>query len=68
MKSKKILKYIVDALAGAGFFVMWFAVGTCDYMVEIGEYYPLSETVKLLGLAFLLEVPIIISHIIKEGL
>ena len=56
-----VLDKVINLLAVVGIFILIGAVGTCDYMVEIGEYYPLIETVKLIGLSFLFEILFIVS-------
>lgn len=60
----KSLNFLINVMACIGIFLLIGAVGTCDYMVEIGEYYPLSETIKLLFIAFLFEIPIIVREVL----
>lgn len=43
MNFLKVINFIASALILAGFIMMIGAVGTCDYMDEIGEYYPVSK-------------------------
>ena len=42
------------------------AVGTSDYMDEIGQYWPLVETLKTMGLGVLLMIPYWIIRAIDE--
>lgn len=56
-------RVIINVLACVGLFLFMGAIGTSDYMVEVGEYYPLSETIKLLIIAFILEIPIIVREV-----
>jgi hypothetical protein len=43
------------------------AVGTSDYMTEIGQYYPLSETLKMVGVGVLLMLPYWIIKVIDDN-
>lgn len=42
MNCLKIVKTIAGIIIVAGFILMLGTVGTSDYMIEIGQYYPLS--------------------------
>ena len=42
------------------------AVGTSDYMAEIGQYYPLVETLKTMGVGLILMVPYWIIRALDE--
>lgn len=59
----KIFNLFVTALAVLGFFVFIGAVGTMDYMVEIGQDYPLIETVKTICLGCLLILPAVVREV-----
>lgn len=60
------MKKVFCMLAVIGFFVVWGAVGTCDYMVETYQYYPLRYTVYQLLIGIALMLPAYILHI-KEN-
>ena len=52
------MKYkIAGALVLIGFLIMAGGAGTSDYFCEIGEYYPISETIKTCVAGLLLMLP-----------
>ena len=52
MNYLKIVEVIAGILICAGFILLAGAVGTCDYMDEIGQYYPITQALPqmILGL------------------
>lgn len=60
----KILNTLVTMLAVVGVFIAIGAVGTCDYMVETGQYYPLSQTIKTLLFGCSLTIPAIVREVL----
>lgn len=62
----KKIETISAILAFIGFIIMFGAAGNSDYMDEIGQYYPFSETVKLCVIGLLMCVPAVIVSKIEE--
>lgn len=60
------MKKVFCVMAFIGFFVLLGAVGTCDYMAETYQDYPLRYTVYQLLIGFALMLPAYILHI-KEN-
>lgn len=57
MNYSKVVRNVVGIMAGVGFFLMIGAVGTSDYMDEIGVYYPLTEMLPQLLIGVTLMLP-----------
>ena len=52
----KIARIIAGFILIFGVVLIVGAVGTSDYMDEIGQYYPLTETMKTMGVGLILMV------------
>ena len=61
----KIINFCITASVFCGIFAIIGAVGTMDYMSEIGQYYPLTETFKSVAIGVALFVPAIVRRIIN---
>ena len=59
----KIFNAFVTMLAVIGFFVFIGAVGNMDYMVEIGQDYPLIDTLRTIILGVLLILPAVVREV-----
>lgn len=64
MKTARIITGFIMAF---GIVLILGAVGTSDYMTEIGQYYPLSETLKMVGVGVLLMLPYWIIKVIDDN-
>ena len=53
---KKLVNVLVTSSAILGVIIMILAVNKVDYMIEIGENYPLTESIKTMciGMSFLI--------------
>ena len=54
---KNVLKYLTYGLAVAGIITVVGAVGTMDYMLSIGEDYPIMETIKTIVFGVIMIIP-----------
>ena len=63
----KTARIITGFLMVFGIVLILGAVGTSDYMTEIGQYYPLSETLKMVGVGVLLMLPYWIIKVIDDN-
>lgn len=59
----KTVNRIISLLAGIGVFLFIGSVGTVDYNVEMGLYYPISSTIRLWIIAILCCLPAIIREV-----
>lgn len=64
----KKIKTVSVALAFIGFFIILGAAGKSDYMDEIGQYYPFSNTLKVGLVGLLLMAPAFVVGMISERL
>jgi hypothetical protein len=62
----KVARVIAGFVLLFGIVLIVGAVGTSDYMDEIGQYYPLTETLKTMGLGVLLMIPYWIIRAIDD--
>lgn len=62
----KVARIIAGFILIFGVVLIVGAVGTSDYMDEIGQYYPLTETLKTMGLGVLLMIPYWIIRAIDD--
>lgn len=62
----KVARVIAGFVLLFGIVLIVGAVGTLDYMDEIGQYYPLTETLKTMGLGVLLMLPYWIIRAIDD--
>jgi len=62
----KIARVIAGFVLLFGVVLIVGAVGTSDYMDEIGQYYPLVETMKTIGIGLILMVPYWIIRALDE--
>ncbi len=60
---RKIFNGLITALAVVGILTIIGGVGTSDYMVEIGQDYPSSETMKTLLMGALMVLPAIVREV-----
>ena len=58
----KIINLCVTVSTFCGIFAIIGAVGTMDYMSEIGQYYPLTETFKSVAIGIVLIAPSIVRR------
>ena len=63
----KTARIITGFIMVFGIVLILGAVGTSDYMTEIGQYYPLSETLKMVGVGVLLMLPYWIIKVIDDN-
>ena len=63
----KTARIITGFIMVFGIVLILGAVGTSDYMTEIGQYYPLSETLKTVGVGVLLMLPYWIIKVIDDN-
>lgn len=63
----KTARIITGFIMVFGIVLILGAVGTSDYMTEIGQYYPLSETLKMVGVGILLMLPYWIIKAIDDN-
>lgn len=63
----KTARIITGFIMVFGIVLILGAVGTSDYMTEIGQYYPLSETLKMAGVGVLLMLPYWIIKVIDDN-
>lgn len=63
----KTARIITSFIMVFGIVLILGAVGTSDYMTEIGQYYPLSETLKMVGVGVLLMLPYWIIKVIDDN-
>ena len=63
----KIARIIAGFVLLFGVVLIVGAVGTSDYMAEIGQYYPLIETLKTMGVGILLMLPYWIIRAIDDN-
>lgn len=66
MKGMKVARVIAGFVLLFGIVLIVGAVGTSDYMDEIGQYYPLTETLKTMGVGILLMLPYWIIRAIDD--
>lgn len=66
MKGMKVARVIAGFVLLFGIVLIVGAVGTSDYMDEIGQYYPLTETLKTMGVGLILMVPYWIIRALDE--
>ncbi len=62
----KVARVIAGFVLLFGIVLIVGAVGTSDYMDEIGQYYPLTETLKTMGVGLILMVPYWIIRALDE--
>lgn len=62
----KVARVIAGFVLLFGIVLIVGAVGTLDYMDEIGQYYPLTETLKTMGVGLILMVPYWIIRALDE--
>ena len=62
----KVARVIAGFVLLFGIVLVVGAVGTSDYMDEIGQYYPLTETLKTMGVGLILMVPYWIIRALDE--
>lgn len=62
----KVARVIAGFVLLFGIVLIVGAVGTSDYMAEIGQYYPLTETLKTMGVGLILMVPYWIIRALDE--
>jgi uncharacterized membrane protein len=62
----KVARIIAGFILIFGVVLIVGAVGTSDYMDEIGQYYPLTETMKTMGVGLILMVPYWIIRAIDD--
>ena len=62
----KVARVIAGFVLLFGIVLIVGAVGTSDYMAEIGQYYPLVETLKTMGVGLILMVPYWIIRALDE--
>lgn len=62
----KVARVIAGFVLLFGIVLIVGAVGTSDYMDEIGQYYPLTETMKTMGVGLILMVPYWIIRAIDD--
>lgn len=62
----KVARVIAGFVLLFGIVLIVGAVGTSDYMDEIGQYYPLTETLKTMGVGLILMVPYWIIRAIDD--
>ena len=60
----KVIKVIIGICAIVGVIMFMGAVGNMDYMVEIGQDYPFSETLKYIFISILLMAPFCIREVL----
>ena len=60
---KKLVNVLITSSAILGVIIMILAVNKVDYMIEIGENYPLTESIKTMciGMSFL--IPSVVRRI-----
>ena len=61
---KRFINVIVTVSAIVGIVIFIGAVGNMDYMVTIGQDYPLVDTVKMLFAGFVCVIPAIIREVL----
>ena len=61
---RKILNLFITLLAVVGVFVVIGAVGTMDYMVDIGRHYSLFNTARTMIVGIVMCLPAIIRQVI----
>lgn len=66
MKGMKVARVIAGFVLLFGIVLIVGAAGTSDYMDEIGQYYPLTETLKTIGIGILLMLPYWIIRAIDD--
>lgn len=62
----KVARVIAGFVLLFGIVLIVGAVGTSDYMDEIGQYYPLTETLKTMGVGLILMVPYWVIRALDE--
>ena len=62
----KVARVIAGFVLLFGIVLIVGAVGTSEYMDEIGQYYPLTETLKTMGVGLILMVPYWIIRALDE--
>ncbi len=66
MNFLKIIETLLGILAFIGFILMLGAIGTSDYMVEIGEYQPFEDLIRSLIPGLVMFLPGGIYAVIKD--
>lgn len=60
---RKIFNFVITSLAVIGILTIIGSVGTADYMVEIGQDYPMSETMKTMLIGVLMVLPAVVREV-----
>ena len=60
---KKLVNVLITSSAILGVVIMILAVNKVDYMIEIGENYPLIESIKTMCIGMSLLIPSVVRRI-----